>query len=166
MADGRELPCDGDGVCMVCKAAPPEEERLLCGLCASPWHAACLARPPASVAATLDWHCPDCSPDGAAAAQAPAAAEGLVARVLAIEADPALTEAEKARRRQVLLGGAPAGDAEKDAAEGRVLGVLDQSLMCHFCMEMLDRPVSVCFLQNPPPPSFDDHHMLHLFLMI
>lgn len=67
--------------------------------------------------------------------------------MLAIEADATLTDAEKARRRQELIGGG--GGVVGEGGEGRVLRGLDESLMCHFCMEVLDRPVSV-----RPPKAF------------
>lgn len=67
---------------------------------------------------------------------------------MAIEADATLTDAEKARRRQELIGGG-GGGVVGEGGEGRVLRGLDESLMCHFCMEVLDRPVSV-----RPPKAF------------
>ncbi|XP_020107440.1 E3 ubiquitin-protein ligase ORTHRUS 2 [Ananas comosus] len=115
-----DLPCDGDGVCMVCRARPPEGEALTCRTCATPWHVPCLSAPPQTLAAAADWLCPDCSAPAAAspaAAAAPAggaAAAGLIASIRAIEADASLTEQEKARRRQILIGGAAADDDDEE----------------------------------------------------
>ncbi|CAH8384503.1 unnamed protein product [Eruca vesicaria subsp. sativa] len=57
---------DGEGVCMRCKTIPLTEESLTCLTCltcGTPWHVPCLTSPPASLASTLQWECPDCSGD-------------------------------------------------------------------------------------------------------
>ncbi|GAV82875.1 YDG_SRA domain-containing protein/zf-C3HC4_2 domain-containing protein [Cephalotus follicularis] len=144
MADGTQLPCDGDGVCMRCKAKPPTEETLTCATCATPWHVICLSLPPETLASTLQWHCPDCSGDGV-----PAPGDGsgndLVAAVRAIEADESLTVEEKARKRQELVSG-KVGDGDdvqiKKERENDVLNLLDGSLNCSFCMQLPERPVT------------------------
>ncbi|KAL6619605.1 hypothetical protein ACP70R_034744 [Stipagrostis hirtigluma subsp. patula] len=142
-----DLPCDGDGVCMVCRAAaPPEVELLRCSTCATPWHSPCLSRPPA-LADAARWSCPDCSGD--ATAPAPAAASGagagLVAAIRAIEADATLSDQEKARRRQALLAGAaPAADDDDDddAAADETLEMIGKNFSCVFCMKLPERPVT------------------------
>ncbi|XP_072969321.1 E3 ubiquitin-protein ligase ORTHRUS 2-like [Typha angustifolia] len=148
-----DLPCDGDGVCMVCKKTAPPPELLPCRTCATPWHAPCLSLPPETLASATDWQCPDCSPpvSGATPVSAGGAGGGLIASIRAIEADELLTEQEKARRRQELVGGGvtPASDCEEEG-EGRrrekengdVLDLLDEKFNCSFCMQLPDRPVT------------------------
>ena len=63
-------------------------------------------------------------------------------KIRAIEADASLTDLEKARRRQELLGGVKEG--EETEAKG-VLGILGDQFNCSICMQLLDRPVSVRF---------------------
>lgn len=156
MAHVNQLPCDGDGVCMVCKEKPAAEETLTCKTCATPWHVACLASGrPDTMSAALDWECPDCSLDCAVAeaVAAPLASGGsadLVAAIRAIESDPSLSEQEKAKQRQQLLSGsAGPSDGEDEAnlrkEENDVLDIVDGSLNCSFCMQLLDRPVTVRF---------------------
>ncbi|WOL11468.1 hypothetical protein Cni_G20231 [Canna indica] len=152
-----DLPCDGDGICMVCKAVPPEAEMVLCRTCASPWHAQCLSKPPESMAAVAQWECPDCNPPEDGLAPAPAAAPSggsaeLIAGIRAIEADQLLTEAEKARRRQALLSGKAADAMDNDKEDedkekkgkgpGDVLDLLDAKFNCSFCMQLPERPVT------------------------
>ncbi|TVU18446.1 hypothetical protein EJB05_34547 [Eragrostis curvula] len=138
-----DLPIDGDGVCMVCSvAAPPEVDLLRCSTCATPWHSPCLSKPPAlSDAAT--WSCPDCSGDAAPAPAAPGAGGELVAAIRAIEADPTLSDQEKARRRQALLAPPSAADeAAADDAGDDVLEIVGKNFSCVFCMKLPDRPVT------------------------
>lgn len=151
-----DLPCDGDGVCMVCRAAaPPEVELLRCSTCATPWHSPCLSEPPA-LSDAASWSCPDCTGTSSAAAPSAAPAVGgggeLVAAIRAIEADATLSDQEKARRRQKLLTGSAAADDEnEDEGEGDdddVLGILG-SFSCAFCLKLPDRPVTV---SNSPSP--------------
>uniref|UniRef100_A0ACD5UJ26 Uncharacterized protein n=1 Tax=Avena sativa TaxID=4498 RepID=A0ACD5UJ26_AVESA len=151
-----DLPCDGDGVCMVCRAAAPAEVDLLhCTTCATPWHSPCLSRPPA-LADAAAWVCPDCSGDADSssptAAPAPSlgagaggAAGDMLAAIRRIEADPALSEQDKARARQELLGGA----AQKKAAaeedgddDDDTLEMVGKNFSCVFCMKLPDRPVT------------------------
>nr|CAB3459716.1 unnamed protein product [Digitaria exilis] len=150
MADLRDLPCDGDGVCMVCGAfSPPEVDLLRCSTCATPWHSPCLSEPPA-LADAAGWSCPDCSGSGGGGATAPAAGGGeIVAAIRAIEADATLSDQEKARRRQKLLAGsAPAAedddeDDDGDGAGDDVLDIVGRSFSCVFCFKLPDRPVAV-----------------------
>ncbi|KAK8599989.1 hypothetical protein V6N13_060210 [Hibiscus sabdariffa] len=140
-----QLPCGGDGACMRCKVIPLVEETLTCSTCATPWHVACLASKPETLASTLQWHCPDCSGDAllSAAAAVDGSSSELFAAIKAIEADQSLTEKEKARKRQELLGGRVEEDVGKGNDErSSVLDVLDGSLNCSFCMQLPDRPVT------------------------
>lgn len=79
--DSIQLPCDGDGACMRCKVTPPAEETLACSTCATPWHVACLASPPETLASTLQWNCPDCS--GESLPSAAAAIDGSSSELFA-----------------------------------------------------------------------------------
>ncbi|EHA8588910.1 hypothetical protein COCNU_scaffold007163G000010 [Cocos nucifera] len=78
MAPACDLPYDGDGVCMVCKAMPTEVEEY-----------------------------PDCSPSAATLIPTPiatlsGASGNLIFSIWAIEVDTLLIEEKKARRRQAL----------------------------------------------------------------
>ncbi|KAM3405789.1 hypothetical protein ACQJBY_000043 [Aegilops geniculata] len=150
-----DLPCDGDGVCMVCRAAaPPEVDLLRCATCATPWHSPCLSRPPA-LADAAAWACPDCSgeDDGSPSAAAPGGAgggSGLLAAIREIEADASLTEQDKARRRQELLGGKSAvaagaagdDDDQDEQDEDNALEIVGKNFSCVFCMKLPERPVT------------------------
>ncbi|WVZ95650.1 hypothetical protein U9M48_041384 [Paspalum notatum var. saurae] len=148
-----DLPLDGDGVCMVCRAAsPPEVDLLRCTTCATPWHSPCLSKPPA-LADAARWSCPDCSPDPSAAqasshAAPPPAGPGnaLVAAIRAIEADQTLSDQEKARRRQALLAGTAAApdddDDDDDSAADDALEIVGKNFSCVFCMKLPERPVT------------------------
>ncbi|KAG6470588.1 hypothetical protein ZIOFF_071662 [Zingiber officinale] len=158
-----DLPCDGEGACMVCRATPPEAEIVVCRTCTTPWHGQCLSAPPATLAVVAEWQCPDCEPaeDGATGApstSAVATAAGdksdLIAAIRAIEADASLTEREKAKRRQVLLSGGKVvveedgdeegGSGNKKASGGNdFLDLFDEKFSCAFCMQLPDRPVTV-----------------------
>ncbi|KAL4346957.1 hypothetical protein GQ457_17G026380 [Hibiscus cannabinus] len=146
--DSIQLPCDGDGACMRCKATPPSEETLTCCTCATPWHVTCLASPPETLASTLQWHCPDCSGDHlpSAAAALDGSSGELFTAIRAIEADASLTEKEKARKRQELVSGRVEEDDDKEkkgkGEESSFLDVLDGSLNCSFCMQLPERPVT------------------------
>ncbi|MQL78777.1 hypothetical protein Taro_011207 [Colocasia esculenta] len=149
-----DLPCDPDGVCMVCKTKPLLEECIPCSTCVTPWHPPCLSRPPESLASIASWECPDCAaPASGTPGKAPAAGaeSGLVAAIRAIEADAGMTERQKARKRQELLsGGAPelSGDDEGDdmkrgkRAETDVLDLLGEKFKCSICMQLPERPVT------------------------
>lgn len=158
-----DLPCDGEGACMVCRATPPEAEIVVCRTCTTPWHAQCLSAPPATLAIIAEWQCPDCEPEedgatGAPSTSAVATAAGdkadLIAAIRAIEADASLTEREKAKRRQVLLSGGKVmveedgdeagGSRNKKACGGNdFLDLFDEKFSCAFCMQLPDRPVTV-----------------------
>ncbi|PPD84272.1 hypothetical protein GOBAR_DD18782 [Gossypium barbadense] len=146
--DSVQLPCDGDGACMRCKVTPLAEETLTCSTCATPWHVACLASPPETLASTLQWQCPDCSGDPlpSAAGALDGTSSELFAAIRAIESDESLTEKEKARKRQELVSGRVEEDGDKEKKgkekESSFLDVLDGSLNCSFCMLLPDRPVT------------------------
>lgn len=152
MANAVQLPCDGDGVCMKCKATPSEEEQLICKTCVTPWHAPCLASPPESLASTVQWECPDCSTmaggdgENTVTAAGGGPSDGLVAAIREIEADASLTEQEKAKRRQELVSGRTVMEEGSGNADEGVLGILDDSLKCAFCMQVPERPVTVSSL--------------------
>ncbi|XP_062196443.1 E3 ubiquitin-protein ligase ORTHRUS 2-like [Phragmites australis] len=143
-----DLPCDGDGACMACRAAAPlpEVELLRCSTCATPWHSPCLSEPPA-LADAARWSCPDCSSGGDSSVAPPAAPPGgrneLVAAIRAIEADQTLSDQEKARRRQALLApAAAADDDDDDTGDDGVLEIVGKKFSCVFCMKLPDRPVT------------------------
>uniref|UniRef100_A0A8I6WTC4 PHD-type domain-containing protein n=1 Tax=Hordeum vulgare subsp. vulgare TaxID=112509 RepID=A0A8I6WTC4_HORVV len=166
-----DLPCDGDVVCMVCRAAaPPEVELLWCATCATPWHSPCLSKPPALTNAA-GWACPDCSGEGASHLSAPAPAptaapggagggSGLLATIREIEADATLSEQDKARRRQELLDGnsAAAGggddhdnEEQDEDDEDNALEIGGKNFSSVFCMKLPDRPVTMSTAQSPHP---------------
>ncbi|KAJ4832337.1 hypothetical protein Tsubulata_027820 [Turnera subulata] len=146
-----QLPCDGDGVCMCCKAKPRTEETVTCKICTASWHVDCLVSKPETWDSVRQWDCPDCTGEATAAA-APSAAEGreLVAAIREIEADRTLTEKEKARKKQELVGGKRV--LEEDVEEGKtkkkrggdneVLNIVDEAFKCSFCMQLPERPVT------------------------
>ncbi|XP_051116504.1 E3 ubiquitin-protein ligase ORTHRUS 2-like [Andrographis paniculata] len=142
MANGGDLPCDGDGVCMVCNCKAAEGETVTCKTCVTPWHASCLSTPLETLGDARNWNCPDCS-DLATVADVKSAVSGggLVEKIRAIEADSSLTDQEKAVRRQELLGGGGIED-EEGKSGGDVLGILGDQFKCSICMQLLDRPVS------------------------
>ena len=121
MAPVSELPCDGDGACMVCKDKPSDEDKLTCKTCVTPWHLACLKTRPETLASALHWECPDCTSilvSAAAAAPVGNAAGGasddLISKIRAIEADASLTDREKAKKRQELVSGKACCDDDAD----------------------------------------------------
>ncbi|KAJ0740511.1 putative [histone H3]-lysine(4) N-trimethyltransferase chromatin regulator PHD family [Helianthus annuus] len=156
MAHDSNLPCDNDGRCMVCKVNPPEEEKINCKTCVTPWHLDCLSARPQTLADAAQWECPDCSclvssdavPCVVASGSEPSAA--LVAAIRAIETDGSLSDQEKAKRRQQLLSGASDGDASKVIEDKKesggggndVLKLLSGSFNCSFCMQLPERPVT------------------------
>ena len=144
-----DLPCDGEGTCMACKNKPTAEESLTCKTCATPWHVACLSVRPNSLADTLQWDCPDCSmlsanPVPVSGTGESSSSGGLITAICAIESDSSLTEREKAKRRQQLLckDAGPSDDKEVTNGDNNLLSILD-GLNCSFCMQLLERPVSV-----------------------
>ncbi|KAK4263259.1 hypothetical protein QN277_028696 [Acacia crassicarpa] len=155
MAHAARLPCDCDGVCMICKAKPAEEEKLTCKTCVSQWHVNCLSHRPETMAETLQWECPDCSsppsdfPSATVGKVVLDGAGDLMVKIRAIEADDSLSELEKAKKRQELLSGKAGleGDESggKKTVEGGgkdVLDILSGTLNCSFCMQLPERPVT------------------------
>ncbi|KAL0421642.1 UNVERIFIED_CONTAM: E3 ubiquitin-protein ligase ORTHRUS 2 [Sesamum latifolium] len=143
MAHVSELPCDGDGVCMVCKNKAAEGETLTCKTCVTPWHLACLKAPPKTLADAAQWDCPDCSDPSGAVVKPAVSGGGLVEKIRAIESDASLTDREKAKRRQELMSGGANEEKEKKGGSVRgVLGILGDKFNCSICMQLLDRPVS------------------------
>lgn len=139
---------------MQCKAVPGEEERLLCVTCNTPWHLPCLSSPPATLAATANWSCPDCSDIDPHSSPLPAPLRNdLVTAMLTIENDDSLTQSQKAKKRQQLMTGkAPAQDEDDDDDEEEenqtkstnVWDMLSRSIKCSICLNLPERPVTVC----------------------
>ncbi|KAF5459565.1 hypothetical protein F2P56_019504 [Juglans regia] len=163
MAQVRQLPCDGDGICMLCKVKPSDEDNLSCKTCSTPWHLNCLSSRPETIASALQWECPDCtslSLDLPPATASGGASDDLIAKIREIEADASLTERQKAKMRQELMmrGNACLDGDEKNHKRKRgkeeemnvgrggesndVLDLLDGSLNCSFCMQLPERPVT------------------------
>ncbi|KAI7724728.1 LOW QUALITY PROTEIN: hypothetical protein M8C21_004605, partial [Ambrosia artemisiifolia] len=160
--NSNDLPCDGDGRCMICKTNPPEEEKITCKTCVTPWHVDCLSTRPETLADAAQWECPDCSnlmssdaPPSSSVASGSEPSAALVAAIRAIESDASLSDVEKAKRRQKLLsgGGSDGGDEqmeEKKEIDGGggsssgndVLKLLSGSFNCSFCMQLPERPVT------------------------
>ena len=152
-AMATDLPCDGDGICMLCNKKSPLEETLVCCTCATPWHVPCLSKPLESLPSLSSWECPDCAPSATGNVRVKPAATGvasdLVAAIRKIEANDGLTEKEKAKRRQDLLSKAvPSANEnsdrhEKNRGKGEVLDLLDEKFKCAMCMQLPERPVTV-----------------------
>ncbi|XP_025011894.1 E3 ubiquitin-protein ligase ORTHRUS 2 isoform X2 [Ricinus communis] len=149
MAQVGDLPCDGDGICMICKTKPSPDDSLTCRTCDTPWHLTCLSSPPETSADALQWNCPDCSilnPTLSRGSEATSSA--LIAAIRMIESDVSLSESEKAKRRQQLVsGGAPScsgveEEKERITGSNEILDILDAGFNCSFCMQLPDRPVT------------------------
>ncbi|KAK7299811.1 hypothetical protein RJT34_10639 [Clitoria ternatea] len=137
----HQLPCDPEGVCMICKHKPPPSETLTCRTCATPWHLPCLPSPPVSHSDDSLWDCPDCSDPNANAAPPPSSSDHLVSAIRAIQSDTSLTDHQKAQKRQELVGGSSKSSAPKTNTNG-LLDIFDGSLNCSFCMQLPERPVT------------------------
>uniref|UniRef100_A0A803PIV9 RING-type E3 ubiquitin transferase n=1 Tax=Cannabis sativa TaxID=3483 RepID=A0A803PIV9_CANSA len=141
-----DLPCDGDGLCMVCKIKPSPDETLHCHTCATPWHVACLSSRPETMGEALKWECPDCSPlsNPDPVPKPIASSSDLVASIRIIQADTSLTEREKAQKRQQLMckreqdGPADGGPPKTND----LLELLGGNLNCSICMQLPERPVT------------------------
>lgn len=146
---------------MICKQKPKEDETLTCKTCITPWHINCLSIRPETLVAAVQWECPDCSfvadptPPAAGVVNLVAVGESeksgdLIASIRAIESDQSLTDQEKAKKRQELLSGRTGSSNGDDANQKKqksggdidVLGLLDASLNCSFCMQLPERPVT------------------------
>ncbi|KAF2288372.1 hypothetical protein GH714_007158 [Hevea brasiliensis] len=148
---GQQLPCDGDGICMICHNAPSYLEILTCKTCVTPWHVTCLSSRPQNLAGTLDWDCPDCSTlNLASAGGSQSSSSGLISAIRAIESDDSLSDLEKAKRRQQLMSGSvplsEGADANSDRrrinGDNDILDFLHDGFNCSFCMQLPDRPVT------------------------
>ncbi|KAK2385395.1 Zinc finger (C3HC4-type RING finger) family protein [Trifolium repens] len=141
----EHLPCDSEGVCMICKQKPLETETLVCRTCATPWHVPCLPLLPTTI---LDWECSDCSQpvhniNHVADVPAPPIAGDLVSTIRAIENDNSLTDEEKAKKRQQLVGGSAKSTTETTNRRSNGLrDLFDGSVNCSFCMQLPERPVT------------------------
>ncbi|XP_038901575.1 E3 ubiquitin-protein ligase ORTHRUS 2-like isoform X2 [Benincasa hispida] len=152
MAQVSQLPCDGDGICMLCRANPSDMETITCKTCVTPWHVDCLSNPPETLASTLQWDCPDCSPAPEDTSLPPPynsplptlPSNDLIAAIRAIEADSSLTDGEKAKKRQELLTGKSRSDENdlKRKEGDDILDLFDERLNCSFCIQLPDRPVT------------------------
>ncbi|GAA0139453.1 ubiquitin-protein ligase [Lithospermum erythrorhizon] len=152
------LPCDGEGMCMVCKEIPGPTETLTCKTCVTPWHVSCVSESgrPKTMEDTVSWECPDCSftVSGAESENlvggfqlGSGGSEDLVGKIRAIEGDSSLSEMEKARLRQELLSGKVNGEEDEEGKKkvnggSEVLDILDESFNCSFCMQLPERPVT------------------------
>ncbi|XP_010430570.1 PREDICTED: E3 ubiquitin-protein ligase ORTHRUS 1-like isoform X2 [Camelina sativa] len=143
MAIEIQVPCDGDGVCMRCKATPPAEDSLTCSTCVTPWHVACIL-PESLVSSTGgEWQCPDCSGDiveSAVPVSGTAGGAVLLAAVRAIEADVTLTDAQKAKKRQKLMSGGSGGGVDEEDDEKKESD--DEKICCSICIKLPERPVT------------------------
>nr|XP_043607778.1 E3 ubiquitin-protein ligase ORTHRUS 2-like [Erigeron canadensis] len=147
MAHDSNLPCDGDGRCMICKINPPEEETITCKTCVTPWHVNCLSLQPQTLADVSQWECPDCCNLIPSHAPPVSGSEPLIVAIRAIESDTSLSDQEKAKRRQQLLTGKGSDDAGKESSgagdgDNDVLKLITGSFNCSFCMQLPDRPVT------------------------
>lgn len=154
-----DLPIDGDGKCMSCKDVIQDTESINCTTCATPWHVLCLKSPPETLAAVSTWICPDCSIDEDANVSGVRGvgdgSGGLVAAIKAIQMDATLSEEEKAKKRQELMGGKNLNEEDEHQNE---MEKLVEGLKCTICKEFLEKPVSLpcghnfclkCFQKSP-----------------
>ncbi|RZC77268.1 hypothetical protein C5167_001400 [Papaver somniferum] len=168
----RQLPCDGEGVCMSCKTrVESETETICCKTCGTQWHASCLSKPIESLVLTLEWVCPDCcclnddNNDGAVVSNdIPLSSSigessshnknDLVRLMRAIEADSTLNDQQKAKKRQQLMTGKTSDDDDdktkkkKPTGGNDVMDILGDNLICIVCRELPERPVT-SMINNP-----------------
>ncbi|KAF5205145.1 E3 ubiquitin-protein ligase orthrus [Thalictrum thalictroides] len=157
MAQVSNLPCDGEGICMLCKTKPSQEETLTCKTCITPWHITCLSSPPETLLSSIQWDCPDCSSISTVGETTTFVSVGqsdgssdLIAAIRAIEADESLTEQDKAKQRQQLMSKGKGDESvsdldeekEKTSEENDVLNLLGENFNCSFCMKLPERPVT------------------------
>ncbi|KAL5067466.1 hypothetical protein RYX36_018353 [Vicia faba] len=138
----KQLPCDSDGVCMICNKPPLEIEILHCTTCATPWHVPCLPLLPLKI---FDWICIDCSQpvDNNPFTDAPTSpiACGLGSTTHAIENDTSLT-GEVARKHHKLIGGSSKPPIENNNNCNEVFDVFNSRLNCTFCQHLPERPIT------------------------
>ncbi|KAF5207700.1 E3 ubiquitin-protein ligase orthrus, partial [Thalictrum thalictroides] len=137
MAQVSNLPCDGEGVCMLCKTKPLPEETITCKTCTTPWHVACLSSLPETLLDTMEWNCPDCcsiyavgEPSTSTNIVSDGQSDNLIAAIRAIEADESLTEQQKDKKRQLLMN------------KGKGVADLDAQLYCVICIMLPERPIT------------------------
>ncbi|KMZ66057.1 hypothetical protein ZOSMA_2G00690 [Zostera marina] len=146
-----DLPIGIDGVCMICKVKPSVKETMLCALCATPWHSAHLLLPtlPQTNESITSWECPDCNipADGNERPQViaiNASTTDLLISIKEIETDPSLTDDQKAKQKQAVMGGKQqlkGADRDDDICDD-ILELLGANFKCSFCMHLLERPVT------------------------
>lgn len=96
----------------------------------------------------MSFVCPDCSGEGLTGARAPSDDGELRVKIKVIDEDGSLSDAEKARRKQELVGGKMIKGEEEQGKKGKekmneALAVLSESFRCSFCMQLPERPVTV-----------------------
>ena len=151
-----DLPLDPSGTCMCCKEKPKPDACLRCGSCASPWHIKCLRTQPTHRPEDT-WMCPDC--DGTAEGSgnggcvASDGEQNLSQQLRSIENDSSLTDDQKAKRRQEHFRGPEQADGQPSKKQkvseiaakngSSALEILDEKMNCIFCLQVVDRPVTV-----------------------
>ncbi|KAK7280955.1 hypothetical protein RIF29_08550 [Crotalaria pallida] len=146
----KHLPCDSEGVCMLCKTKPTPVETLLCNTCVTPWHVSCLPAgdAPTTLVDAEEWQCHDCSTVITEPlthyhhTNAAVDGGGLVAAIRAIQSDATLTDQEKAKKRQELMDGSSSKASSVAAPIEKVFDISDESLNCSICMQLPERPVT------------------------
>lgn len=154
-----DLPLDPSGACMCCKEKPKPDSCLRCGSCASPWHIKCLRTRPVHPPQD-EWMCPDCDgtaersgPGDCIASLPPNDGQSLSQHLRSIENDCSLTDAQKAKRRQEYFTGPGQDDGQPSKRQkvsetaskngSSALEILDEKMNCIFCLQVVDRPVTV-----------------------
>ncbi|KAI9113791.1 hypothetical protein K1719_015042 [Acacia pycnantha] len=107
------------------------------------------------MAETVQWECPDCCTppsDFPPVTFGKAVLDGagdLMAAIRAIEADASLSDLDKAKKRQMLMSGTAAPEADEGCVENKVEGgakdvldILSGALNCSFCMKLPERPIT------------------------
>ncbi|CAJ1971621.1 unnamed protein product [Sphenostylis stenocarpa] len=134
MEEKPELSCDAEGVCLCCKQTPPPSELLPCHTCEAKWHLPCLPSPPVS-SSDSHWDCPDCT---GLSCQKAVPESTIVSAIRTVHADSSLTEKQKARKCQELVGGVPQPSEDENHEN-----IFDGTLNCTICNQLPDRPVTV-----------------------
>lgn len=160
-----DLPLDSDDVCMKCKVKPKEVDCLICSSCTSPWHIACLSNL-SSNSQSENWSCPDCNIPTEFVVPVVKSVENtedavLLAKAREIESNAALSPKEKARLRQELFSPSSNGNTSKSNGHvgnqskkeehnfespvklSNAMQILDERMNCAFCLQMVERPVTV-----------------------
>ncbi|OIW16451.1 hypothetical protein TanjilG_19167 [Lupinus angustifolius] len=152
----RRLPCDSDGVCMVCKTKPTAViDSLTCNTCITPWHLPCLPLPdrPPTMSDAHNWCCPDCAvPTSVPQPLPPPSSDDpsslLMASIRAIQEDDSLTDEQKAKKRMDIMLGSSKIALSNNPSSSTVAGInaaldiFDGSFNCSICMQLPERPVT------------------------